>query len=303
MTTPPFGRLVTAMITPFDASGEIDLLGARRLASHLVEHGSDAIVVSGTTGESPTLEDREKLALLEAVAEQVGGKAKIIAGTSTYDTRHSVKLTKEASSRGIDGILAVTPYYNRPGQAGLIAHFEAMAEVSSAPLMLYNIPSRTGRKIEIETIVKLADHPNICAVKDAVGDLAFTARTVNAVPEDFYVYSGDDALTLPMMAVGAVGVVSVASHLAGRAISRMMESFVEGKVAEAQRLHLQLLGLFDGLFVEPNPIPLKAALEMCKMPSGNPRLPLTPATSRTRETLKDLLLQTRELLDIEFAND
>lgn len=295
--TGPYGRLVTAMITPFDENGAVDLSGARKLVSHLIETSSDAIVVCGTTGEAPTLEDTEKLSLIETVLDEAGGRAKVLAGTSTYDTRHSVKLTAQASGLGVDGILAVTPYYNRPGQAGIRAHFEAMADASSVPLMLYNIPSRTGRRIEIDTIAQLASHPNIDSVKDAVGDLAFTARMVDAVPEDFYVYSGDDALTLPMLSVGASGVVSVASHLVGRALARMMESFFKGKNNEALEIHLRLLQLFDALFAEPNPIPLKAALQACGLPSGAPRLPLTPATDRTVTHLVEVMERAGDLLD------
>lgn len=296
--TPPYGRLVTAMITPFDDAGDVDLAGARKVVSHLIETSTDAIVVSGTTGESPTLEDREKLSLVETALEEAGGRVKVIAGTSTYDTRHSVRLTQRASALGVDGILAVTPYYNRPGQAGVEAHFKAMAEVSSAPLMLYNIPSRTGRRIEIDTLARLASHPNINAVKDAVGDLSFTAKTVKAVPEGFYVYSGDDALTLPMLAVGAAGVVSVASHLGGRAISKMIDSFVAGRNSEALEIHLRFFDLFEGLFLEPNPIPLKVALAACGLPAGNPRLPLTPATDHTKRVLVEIMAGMEELLDV-----
>ncbi len=294
---PPFGRVVTAMVTPFGADGELDVAGTRKLVSYLTEHGTETVVVSGTTGESPTLEDDEKFALIEAAVEAASGRAKVMAGTSTYDTRHSVKLTRRACALGVDGILAVTPYYNRPGQAGIAAHFRAIADASEVPVMLYNIPSRTGRRIELDTLVELASHPRIVAVKDAVGDIAFTSRTVRETPEDFHVYSGDDAVTLPMLAVGGVGVVSVASHLVGGAIKTMIEAFESGDHAGARSLHLRLMDLFDALFVEPNPIPLKAVLSKVGLPAGQPRLPLTPATEATQKRLQDALEAVSDLLD------
>ncbi|MER3455269.1 MAG: 4-hydroxy-tetrahydrodipicolinate synthase [Acidimicrobiia bacterium] len=298
---PPFGKVATAMITPFSEDGGVDLEGTRRLVRHLVDNGSDAIVVCGTTGESPTLEDSEKLALIETVLEAVEGRAKVLAGTSTYDTRHSVWLTQKVCNLGIDGILAVTPYYNRPTQAGIKAHFEAIADESTAPVMLYNIPSRTGRRIELATIAELATHPKIVAVKDAVGDLSFTSQTMRTVPMPFWIYSGDDALTLPMLSVGAVGVVSVASHLSGNAIARMIRAFEAGQNSEATQIHLQLFGLFEALFVEPNPIPLKAALEGCGLPAGHPRLPLTPATEPTKRKVAEAMEEASDLLDVRLT--
>lgn len=293
-----FGSVVTAMATPFDESGRLDAGGVRKLASHLASSGSHSIVVAGTTGEAPTLSDDEKLELVRVVKSEVGGSVKVLVGTSTYDTAHSVKLTEAACDNGADGILAVTPYYNRPTQGGLVKHFEAIAEASTVPVMLYNIPSRTGRRIEVDTLVELAEHPRIIGVKDAVGDLAFTAEALVRVPRDFVVYSGDDALTLPMMSLGAVGVVSVASHLAGTAISNMVKSCTVGALEEARRIHFGLLGLFKALFLEPNPIPLKAALAMCGLPAGDPRLPLTPAAETTRRNLESELQRAADLLDV-----
>jgi 4-hydroxy-tetrahydrodipicolinate synthase len=297
--TAGWGRVITAMATPFDDSGKLDEPGAERLVRHLVENASEAVVVSGTTGESPTLSDDEKLALVEIAVKASEGKAKVLAGTSTYDTAHSVKLTERACQAGADGILAVTPYYNRPGQAGLLAHFRAIADASTVPVMLYNIPSRTGRRIEIETLAKLAEHPRIVAVKDACGDISFTSQTKAALGDGLAIYSGDDAMTLPMLAVGAEGVVSVASHLAGRAISEMIESYLSGNVERARSLHFELWSLFQVLFVEPNPIPLKAALSLCGLPAGRPRLPLTPATEATVSEIRAVLHKVKQLLDAE----
>ena len=224
----PFGRLLTAMITPFDREGAVDHGRVWELAHHLVETGSDGLVVAGSTGESPTLSDDEKVALFRAVVEAVGSRARVIAGTGTYDTAHSVELTRRAEAAGCHGAMAVTPYYNRPPQAGLVAHFEAIAGASGLPVMLYNIPARTGRRIEVDTLARLAAHPGILAVKDAVGDLAFTTETIGAVGGDMAVYSGDDVNTLPIMAVGGVGVVSVASHLAGRQLQRLVDAAAAG---------------------------------------------------------------------------
>lgn len=274
----PFGRLLTAMITPFDAHGDVDHQAVWDLAAHLVDTGNDGIVVGGTTGESPTLTADEKIALFRAVVEAVGDRAMVVAGTGTYDTRESIHLTEAAVEVGVHGVMAVTPYYSRPPQAGLVAHFTAIADASSVPVLLYNIPSRTGRRIEVDTLATLADHDRIVAVKDAVGDLAFTTATVAACGPDFAVYSGDDILTLPMMAVGAVGVVSVAGHLAGRAIARMIDAAVSGDWDEARRLHLALAPLCAALFVEPNPMPVKGALDRLWQPVGVPRSPLVAAS-------------------------
>lgn len=268
------------MVTPFDESGAVDHQKAHDLARHLTEQGSDALVVAGTTGESPTLSDAEKLALFKTVVDAVSAKkTKVIAGTGTYDTAHSVELTERAGDLGVDGVLAVTPYYNRPSQGGLIAHFNAIADVG-VPVMLYNIPGRTSRVIEVETLAVLASHPGIVAVKDAVMDLDFTSSTVNLVPS-LPVYSGQDSLTLPMMAVGAVGVVSVVSHLAGPAVRAMLTAVSRGDLEEARRLHHDLLPLCHACFLEPNPSPVKGALSRIWEPVGDVRLPLVAAGEET----------------------
>ena len=286
---PPFGRLLTAMITPFDAGGAVDHGRVWELAHHLVETGSEGLVVSGTTGESPTLSDDEKIALFRCVVEAVGDRAKVVAGTGTYDTAHSVELTKRAEEVGCHGIMAVTPYYNRPSQEGLLAHFTAIAEACSLPVVLYNIPSRTGRRIEVDTISRLADHPRIVAVKDAVGDLSFTTETVLAVGGRLAVYSGDDINTLPMMAVGGVGVISVAAHLAGRQIRKMIDSAVAGDAVAARKAHLALAPLCKALFAEPNPAPIKAAMDVLWAPVGKPRLPLVAASAVTIRAVEEAL--------------
>jgi 4-hydroxy-tetrahydrodipicolinate synthase len=268
------------MVTPFDEAGAVDHQRARALARHLAEQGSDTLVVAGTTGESPTLDDQEKLALFKSVIDAVGEKqTRVVAGTGTYDTAHSVELTRRAAELGADGVLAVTPYYNKPSQGGLIAHFTAIADVG-LPVMLYNIPGRTSRIIEVDTLVELASHPHIVAVKDAVMDLEFTSSTVNLLPS-FAVYSGQDSLTLPMMSVGAVGVVSVVAHLAGPTVKAMLKAAVADDYEEARRLHHQLLPLCYACFLEPNPSPVKGALGRIWESVGDVRLPLVAASEDT----------------------
>jgi 4-hydroxy-tetrahydrodipicolinate synthase len=283
------------MITPFTSPGEVDYEQTWRLARFLVEGGSEGLVVTGTTGESPTLSSDEKVALYRTVVEAVGGKAHVVAGTGTYDTAQSVELTRRASEVGCDGVMAVTPYYSRPPQQGLIEHFTAIAEATDLPVLLYNIPGRTGRRIEIETLARLAEHPRIVAVKDAVGELTFTTKTRLATPEEFAIYSGDDINTLPMMAVGAVGVVSVAAHLAGKQIKAMVGAALEGDLVAARRLHLALAPLAGALFIEPNPMPVKAAMNALWEPVGNPRSPLVSASDETVRKVKEALGSVQQL--------
>jgi 4-hydroxy-tetrahydrodipicolinate synthase len=288
----PFGAVLTAMITPFGADGEIDLDTAGRLARHLVANGSDGLVLSGTTGESPTLSTGEKMALFEVVVEAVGGAAMVVAGTSTYDTRESIELTERATATGVDGIMAVTPYYSKPEQAGLTAHFRAIAEATDKPIILYNIPGRTGRRIEIKTLAALADHPRIVATKDAVMDVDFTSETVRVVPH-LAVYSGQDSYTLPMMAVGAVGVVSVISHLAGPEVAEMVGAIHRNDLDTARRLHQALLGLCWACFLESNPAPIRTAMSRLWGPVGPPRLPVVEATGPTVDAIADALAAVR----------
>lgn len=286
----PFGRVLTAMITPFTEEGSVDHERAWRLARFLTEHGSDGLVVTGTTGESPTLGSDEKVALYRTVVEAVANrKVQVLAGTGTYDTAESVHLTKRAAEVGCHGILAVTPYYNRPPQEGLIAHFQAIADASDLPVMLYNIPGRTARRIEIETLRVLAEHPRIVAVKDAVMDIDFTSATCLRVPQ-LPVYSGQDSYTWPMMAVGAVGVVSVISHLAGRQVKALVDAAAAGRADQARALHQQLLPLCEACFLEPNPAPVKAAMNAFWEPVGAPRLPLVAPTEATMRAIKEAMV-------------
>jgi 4-hydroxy-tetrahydrodipicolinate synthase len=273
-----FGAVVTAMITPFDDAGALDLDGAAELARWLVSNGSDGLVVAGTTGESPVLSDGELADLWKAVSEAVS--APVIAGTGTNDTHHSVELTRIAQSAGVDAVLVVTPYYSRPSQAGLVAHFEAVAGATTLPVMLYDIPSRTGRKIAHETLLHLARTTgNVVGVKDAAGDPAASARLVAEAPPGFELYSGDDSLTLPLLAIGAVGVVSVASNWAPGEMNEMVVAFSKGEVEASRRANARLLEsyAFESSDTYPNPLPAKAACRALGLPAGQCRLPLGPA--------------------------
>ena len=283
--TSPFGSVLTAMITPFAPDGSVDYERTARLADHLVGNGSDGLVVTGTTGESPTLSDAEKLALYSTVVEAVGSKAAVVAGTGTYDTAHSVEMSRRAASAGVDGIMAVTPYYSRPPQRGLVAHFQEIAGATDLPLIVYNIPGRAARLIEVETLAEIARHPQVAAVKDAVEDVRFTEESRAAMPDRVAIYSGTDSFTLPLLEAGAAGVISVASHFAGRQIKAMVEAFLAGDRAEAQRLHDGLMPIFEACFIEPNPMPTRAGLTALWEPVGDPRLPLAAALDSTRESV------------------
>ncbi|MBI3998541.1 MAG: 4-hydroxy-tetrahydrodipicolinate synthase [Armatimonadetes bacterium] len=291
----PFGHVVTAMVTPFDASGAVDYARAAALARRLIDAGNDALVVAGTTGESPTLSDEEKITLFRAVKEAVGHRGKVIAGTGTYDTAHSIHLSKEAHRVGADGLLLVNPYYNRPSQDGLYAHFRAVAESTPLPVMLYNIPGRTGVNCTPETIARLTEVPNIAAVKEAAGSLDQVSEIRVRTPDEFAIYSGDDSLTLPKLAVGAVGVVSVAGNLIPREIQKMIKAFFAGQVAEALRIHRRLWPLFKVLFITTNPVPVKAAMRLAGFDCGKVRLPLVDATPKEEEQIR-AVLQKLELV-------
>ncbi|MBI3910583.1 MAG: 4-hydroxy-tetrahydrodipicolinate synthase [Armatimonadetes bacterium] len=284
-----FGRLLTAMVTPMRDDHSVNYDAAAELANHLVTTGSDGIVVTGTTGESPTLTTTEKLQLYRVVREAVHGRARVIAGTGNYNTQESIELTRAAEEIGVDGAMLVVPYYNNPPQEGLYRHFRAIAESTDLPIILYNVPTRTVRNMEAATTVRLAEVRHIVAVKEASGNLEQVARIVAGAPSTFRVYSGDDALTLPIMAVGGYGIISVASHVAGRQIRAMIEAFVAGRVAEAARLHGHLLPLFKACFVTTNPIPVKAAVSMLGIPAGPVRLPLIDADESVRETLRQAM--------------
>jgi 4-hydroxy-tetrahydrodipicolinate synthase len=286
-----FGSVVTAMVTPFRDDHGIDVDGAQRLSSWLVDNGSDAIVVAGSTGESPTLTHREKSELFRAVGEAIRGRAKLICGAGTYSTAETLELTQAAEKAEADGLLVVTPYYNKPPQRGLVAHFESVAGATDLPIIAYNIPARTATRIEHDTLLRLAQHPNIVAVKDSTGDFQGISKLIAEAPDGFEVYSGDDWATFGYACLGAVGVVSVASHLVGPQIRQMIELIETGDVPAARKIHEELSPLFNALFVTSNPIPLKAALRMVGRPVGEPRLPLVPATAeeqdRVRKALED----------------
>ena len=290
----PFGRVVTAMVTPFAADGAVDHDLAARLADHLVNQGSEGLVICGTTGESPTLSWAEQHRLIAAVQEAVAGRARIIAGSGSNCTAEAVEATREAAALGVDGALVVVPYYNKPPQDGLEAHFRAVAAAAPGlPLMLYNIPGRTGCSLAPETTARLLDCRNIVSYKAASGSTEEVTALRQLCGDRLAIYSGDDALTLPMLAVGAVGVVSVASHLVGPQISAMIRAFLDGDLVQALTLHEQVLPLCKALFSSTNPIPLKAALELCGWPVGAPRLPLLPATDAVKQQLSATLAALR----------
>ena len=284
MTTAPFGRLITAMVTPFKADLSVDWAGVETLAKHLVSTGHDAIVVSGTTGEAPTTNDDEKDELIRVVKATVGNKVKVIAGAGNNETPHSVEQALHAQSVGADGLLVVTPYYNKPPQAGIEAHFRAIADAVDLPVMIYDIPGRTGVEIEPDTIVKLAEHKNIVALKDAKGNVASTSWVIKRclIP----VYSGDDILNLPLLSVGAVGFVSVCGHTVGAQLREMLDAWFAGNAPRALEIHQQLLPVFTGTFRTQGAILTKAALNLMGLPGGHTRLPLVDATAAQIEQLK-----------------
>lgn len=274
----PFGRLLTAMVTPFRPDGTLDTDGAGRLATYLVdEQHNDALVINGTTGEAPTTSDAEKEALLRAVVEAVGDRAAIVAGVGTNDTRHTIELAHAAEKAGAHGLLVVTPYYNKPPQAGLVSHFTAVADAAGLPVLLYDIPGRTGTALATDTICRLAEHKRVVGVKDAKGNLTETAKVLRAT--DLAYYSGEDPLTLPLLAVGAVGVVGTSTHLTGVGTKQMIEAYERGDVAGALRRHRELLPLFTGIFRTQGTILVKAALAARGLPAGPVRPPLVDATA------------------------
>ncbi len=291
----PFGRVVTAMVTPFDAAGAVDLPLAGRLARHLVEQGSDGLVVCGTTGESPTLSWQEQLQLLQAVREAVGSDAQVLAGTGSNSTAEAVEATQQAAAAGADGALVVVPYYNKPPQDGLAAHFRAIAEAApELPLMLYNIPGRTGCSMAPETVAQLMDCSNIVSFKAASGTTEEVTALRLACGSKLAIYSGDDGLTLPMLSVGAVGVVSVASHVVGPQIRAMIEAYLQGDAAVALACHEQLQPLFKALFATTNPIPVKAALQLNGWSVGAPRPPLSPLSDAMTSNLAQTMAALRQ---------
>jgi 4-hydroxy-tetrahydrodipicolinate synthase len=283
------GRLLTAMVTPFDARGEVDYQQVKKLALSLLDSGSDGVVVSGTTGESPTLSKEEKLRLFAEVKSALGNRGVVVAGTSNNDTRESHELTREAEKIGVDACLLVVPYYNRPTQQGLWEHFKAIAHSTTLPCIIYNVPSRTVTNLAADTLIKLSQIDNIVGVKEASGNLGQIAEIIQGTGEDFLVYSGNDSDTLPILTLGGYGVISVASHLVGIQIKGMMEKFLNGNPQEAARIHRYLLPLVNALFIVSNPVPVKWALNYVGFPVGKPRLPLVELDEKSTDLIKATL--------------
>ena len=283
------GRLLTAMVTPFDAQGEVDYQLARKLALSLLDSGSDGIVVSGTTGESPTLSREEKLRLFAETKSALGNRGIVVAGTGSYNTKEGQELTKEAEKIGVDACLLVVPYYNKPTQQGLWEHFKVIAQSTTLPCILYNVPSRTVTNLDADTVIKLSHIDNIVGVKEASGNLGQIAEIIHRIKEDFLVYSGNDSDTFPILALGGYGVISVTSHLVGIQIKDMMEKFLDGKAQESARIHRDLLPLVNALFIVSNPVPVKWALNYVGFPVGKPRLPLIEPDEKSADLIKATL--------------
>lgn len=288
-----FGNVLTAMVTPFKSDLSVDWKRAEELAVYLAENGSDGLVVHGTTGESPTLTHEEEYELYRVVKKAVGGRCKIIAGTGSNSTETTIKSTREAEKIGVDGIMIVVPYYNKPSPEGLYQHFKAVAEKTSLPIIIYNIPGRTGINMSPETTARIAEIKNVIGLKDAAGSLDQTSAARQLCPKDFIIWSGDDSLTLPMLAVGATGIISVASHIAGKEIAQMVAAYRAGDVKKAMEIHLKLLPLFKVLFITSNPSPVKYALELIGQPAGKPRLPLVEPSDTEKEQIRKVLKDLR----------
>jgi 4-hydroxy-tetrahydrodipicolinate synthase len=284
-----FGSISTAMVTPFDSKGNVDFSKTTKLINHLINNGTESLVVSGTTGESPTLTTEEKIALFKHVVKVVDGKVPVIAGTGSNNTKASIDLSKKAEEIGVDALLIVTPYYNKPSQEGIIAHYKAIAEAVRLPIMAYNVPGRTIVSTSVDTVVRLSEIPNIVALKDAGGNLDTMSEIIEKTPDDFLLYSGDDGLTLPSLAVGSAGIVSVASHVIGNEMQAMIQAFHNGENKEAARLHRKLLPVMNELFKAPSPAPVKTALQLKGLDVGGVRLPLLPLNQAERAALSACL--------------
>ena len=280
-----FGSISTAMVTPFDSKGNIDFARTTKLVNHLINNGTDSLVVAGTTGESPTLTTEEKLALFKHVVKVVDGRVPVIAGTGSNNTKASIDLSKRAEETGVDALLIVAPYYNKPSQEGIFAHYKAIADAVNLPIMAYNVPGRTIVSISVDTVVRLAEIPNIVALKDAGGNLDTMAEIIENTSDDFLLYSGDDGLTLPSLAIGSAGIVSVASHVIGNEMQAMIQAFRNGENKEAAQLHRKLLPVMNELFKAPSPAPVKTALQLKGLDVGGVRLPLLPLNHAERTAL------------------
>jgi len=287
------GRMITAMVTPFNAKGEVDYKQAQKLAKALISSGSDGLVVTGTTGERPTLTDEEQLKLFATVREAIGNKGTIIAGTGGNCTRESIAMTGKAERLGVDGALLIVPYYNKPTQEGMYQHFKAIAESTGLPCILYNVPARTVTNLAPETVIRLSGVKNIAGVKEASGNLEQIAKIIHGARKGFLVWSGNDSDTFPVMAMGGYGVISVASHLVGKQIQEMIQLTVRGKMKEAAAIHLSLLPLINALFIVSNPIPVKYALNYVGFRAGKPRLPLTEPDDKSKAAIEAALKNYR----------
>lgn len=284
------GEVITAMVTPFNKNKEVDYDKVEELAKYLIQNGSDAILVAGTTGESPTLTHEEELELLSTVKRAVANKVKVVMGAGSNSTETAVKMSKLAEKEGADAILSVVPYYNKPSQAGMIAHFSAVAESTKLPIILYNIPGRTGVNMAVETIAHLANkYKNIVALKQSFPDMDVISELKRACPEDFMIYSGDDSLTLPMLSLGADGIVSVSSHICGKEIKTMIHNFKTGNFNVAKNMHLKLYPIFKKIFMAPNPVPIKASLEKAGLIKDYVRLPLVELTAEQKAELYEVI--------------
>ncbi|MRI66558.1 4-hydroxy-tetrahydrodipicolinate synthase [Gracilibacillus thailandensis] len=281
-----FGRVLTAMVTPFDQNGDIDYGKTERLINYLLQNGTDALVIAGTTGESPTLSKEEKLSLIKFTVKTVNGRVPVIAGTGSNNTRESIEMTKKAETIGVDGVMLVAPYYNKPSQEGMYQHFKVIAESTTLPVMLYNIPGRTSVNMNPETIIELAKIDNIVSVKEASGNLDVMTKIIRETSQDFSLYSGDDNLTLPAVAIGANGIVSVSSHIIGNEMNEMVAACQNGDFWRAQELHQYLLPIMQTMFMAPSPTPVKAALGMNGIDVGNVRLPLVPLNEEEMQILR-----------------
>lgn len=288
-----FGRILTAMVTPMNERLEVDYEEAKHLALHLVEHGNDGIVVAGTTGESPTISTEEKLELFKVVKEAVGSRGIVIAGIGSNTTEASAALAQKAAAIGVDGLMAVVPYYNKPSQEGLYQHFRKIAASTPLPLMLYNIPSRSSVNMLPETVLRLSEIPNITALKEACGMMDQVSELKRILPENFAIYSGDDSLALPMLALGCTGIISVAGHIIGDEMRSMLDAWFAGDTQTAMKWHLQLFPMFKGVFVAPSPVPVKYLLKYQGIKAGGVRLPLVDAQENEKAFLDDLYRQIK----------
>ncbi|MGI6226936.1 MAG: 4-hydroxy-tetrahydrodipicolinate synthase [Peptococcales bacterium] len=284
-----FGRLLTAMVTPFDKNLEVDYRKAQELAEHLISNGNDGVVVAGTTGESPTLSKSEKIKLFQAIKEAVGNKGQVIAGTGSNSTKDSIELTKAAEEIGVDGVMLVVPYYNKPPQGALYQHFATIAENTSLPILLYNVPGRTSTNMLPDTVFKLSQIPNIIAIKEAAGDMDQVSAIKSLVSDEFLIFSGDDSLTLPILSLGGHGIISVAGHVVGKEIKAMIDFYLEGKIQDAQKVHQKLFPVFRTMFITTNPIPVKTAVNLIGLDVGELRLPMISATEEQKSKISEVL--------------